>query len=147
MVAMAATHPNHSGANDKESEAVEAIEELKADLGTRGLVAAILRSSIAEYFEKHGANTTLAVLQEILREIVFSEDPQLEAEIMALGTGVLVMENQTVGRVGDKHSLSKQAVSKRVIAFCVKWKLPPSAFMRSEKDRRTYSMTNKPRVT
>ncbi len=147
MVAMAELHTNAHSGQDKEGQAVDAIEELIAEFGLRATIKACLRSRAGGQFGRMGGNATLAVIQEILRVIVFSEDPQLEAEIMALGAGVLLEDKQTVTRVGAKHGLTKQAVSKRVIAFCEKWKLPPSEFMRSERDRLTYAATNKPRIT
>lgn len=143
MVAM--IDPNTPG-HDKESEAVEAIEELIAEFGVRAVIAACLRSSAGEDFERTGNNATLRVIQATLREIVFNTNPQLQAEIMALGAGVLLEDKQSMRSVGAKHGISWQAVSKRTVAFVEKWNLPPSAFMRSEKDRATYALTNKPRI-
>ena len=131
--------------NDKESLALEAIEELIAECGVRATIAACLKSSAGEDFERMGSNATLAVIQDTLREIVFSSDPQLAAEIMALGAGVLLENKQTMRSVGAKHGITWQAVSKRVISFCTKWRLPPSTYMRSESDRKVYALTNKPR--
>jgi hypothetical protein len=50
-----------------------------------------------------------------------------------------------MGTIGNRHGITKQAVSKRVVAFADENKLPPSVYMRSEKDRKTYAMTNQPR--
>jgi hypothetical protein len=143
MVAMAGTHA-HSPQSDKESEAVEAIEELIIEFGLRGVVGACLKSSAGDSLEKLGGNAALRIAHVVLREIIISADPQLEAEIMALGVG-LVMEGETMGTIGNRHGITKQAVSKRVVAFADENKLPPSVYMRSEKDRKTYAMTNQPR--
>jgi hypothetical protein len=143
MVAMAGTHA-HSPQSDKESEAVEAIEELILEFGLRGVVGACLKSSAGDSLEKLGGNAALRIAHVVLREIIISADPQLEAEIMALGVG-LVMQGETMGTIGNRHGITKQAVSKRVVAFADENKLPPSVYMRSEKDRKTYAMTNQPR--
>jgi hypothetical protein len=143
---MAATHhPNTSSANDREGEAVEAIEEHIAEYGASGTLAACLRSSAGEEFSKLGGNATLRIAQVIIREIAYSQNPRLEAEIMALGAGIILSDNATMTKIALKWGITKQALSKRVVAYCDENKLPPSAFMRSEKDRRTYAMTNQPR--
>jgi hypothetical protein len=155
MVAMAGTHA-HSPQSDKESEIVEIVEEVIKEVGVRGLITACLKSTGGEEVEeilgrliKSGATqvtgpNALRIAHVVLREIIISADPQLEAEIMALGVG-LVMEGETMGTIGNRHGITKQAVSKRVVAFADENKLPPSVYMRSEKDRKTYAMTNQPR--
>ena len=106
MLAPSSTSRN---GHDKEGEAVEAIEELIAEFGIRGVIAACLKSSAGDSLEQLGGNATLRIAHVILREIIVSNDPQLEAEIMALGIG-LVMEGQTMGTVGERHGVTKQAV-------------------------------------
>ena len=125
---------------------VDAIDELIADAGVRAVVAAVLRSKAGEDLQKHGGNQTLRISQVILREIAFSQDPQLEAEIMALGAGVMLEDKATITKLARKHGLTKQAISKRMIRFCVDNGLPPSSYMRPERDRETYSRTNRPRI-
>lgn len=147
MVAMIEPPVSSQTGNDKESEAIEAIEELIAEFGIRATITACLQSSAGDDFGKMGSNTTLRVIQVILRQIVFSKNAQLEAEIMALGTGVILEDEQSMRTVAAKWGISHQAVSKRVVAFADKWNLPPSQFMRSKKDRQTYSLTNRPRET
>ncbi len=129
-----------------ENEAIQAIEELVAEFGIRGVVSACLKSSAGDAFSKTGSNATLRIAQVILREIAFSKDPRLEAEIMALGAGVILAEKDNITRIAEKHGLTKQAISKRVIKFCDENGLPPSIFMRSKKDRETYRQTNQPRM-
>lgn len=150
MVAMAHPEPRQyhliKALRDGEGEASAAIEELIAELGARAVVAACLRSSAGQHFEKLGGNATLRIAHVILREIVYSKDPQLEAEIMALGAGIIMGDADTMTAVAAKHGISKQALSKRVVVYVEENKLPPSAFMRSEKDRKTYALTNQPRA-
>lgn len=142
MVSLTNQSKDHGHDGD---EAMAAIEELVADFGIRGVVAACLRSSIGEELGKFGSNSTLRVAQVILREIAFSKDPRLEAEIMALGAGLILNQGDNVTRIAGKHGLTKQAVSKRVISFCDNNSLPPSVYMRSLKDRETYRLTNQPK--
>ena len=124
----------------------EAINELIAECGVRAVVSAFLRSEAGEEVQKLGGNQTLRVIQVLIREIARSADPQLEAEIMALGTGVLLENHATITRLAKKHGLTKQAVSKRVVRFCIENDIPPSSFMRPERDRETYRLTNQPRI-
>lgn len=146
MVAMATTHhSNTNGANDKESEAVEAIEELIAEFGLRGVVSACLKSSAGDALEQLGGNATLRIAQAIIREVVFAEDPRLEAVVMALGAGILLADGDNMTRLAAKHGMTKQALSKRVVRYVEENGLPPSVYMRSEKDRETYAETNQPR--
>jgi hypothetical protein len=137
----------HDAGRSGDAEIEETINELIGQFGKQRVRLAILQSKLGEDFEKLGASGTLRVIQQTLREIVFSPDPQLEAEVMALGAGVLLENHQSMRTIGAKHGISWQAVSKRVVAFVMKWDLPPSVYMRSEKDRETYAMCNKPRVT
>lgn len=126
-------------------EALEAVEEVIAEFGIKALVGACLRSSAGDEFSKLGGNSTLRVAQVILREIAGAKDPRLEAGIMALGVGLIFAEKDNVSRIAEKHGLTKQALSKRVIKFCDDNGLPPSIYMRSKKDRETYAKTNQPR--
>lgn len=138
------SHPHTQGGEN--DEALEAIEELIAEMGIKAVVGACLKSTVGDHLSKSGGNTTLHVIQVILREIAFSKDPQLEAEIMALGTGLILGEKDNITRIAAKHGLTKQAVSKRVIKFCDEYGLPPSIYMRTKKDRETYAKTNRPRM-
>jgi hypothetical protein len=144
---MVSPTPHHAQANPSgDDEATQAIEELVAEFGVRAIVGACLKSSIADEFGKVGSNSTLRIAQVILREIASSSDPQLEAEIMALGAGLILNHGDNVTRIAKKHGLTKQAISKRVIKFCDDNDLPPSIFMRTKKDRETYAKTNRPRM-
>lgn len=93
-----------------------------------------------------GGSATLRVIQVVIRQIVYSADPQLEAEVMALGAGVLLDDEQTQMRIAEKHGLGRAAVSKRVLSFCDAHGLPPSQFMKSVKARENYALTNQPRT-
>jgi hypothetical protein len=130
---------------DEGSVAQEAVEELIAEFGVRGLVTACLKSSAGDEFGRLGGNGALRIAQVILRQIVFAERPRLEAEVMALGAGILLEDKATMTRIADKYGFTKQALSKRVVKFCDEHNLPPSCYMRSKKDRETYALTNRPR--
>ena len=135
---------NYSAPKDPVADAVEAIEELKADFGIKVLIAALIRSEVGESIAVN-PQSTLRVVQYVLREIVYSPDPQLEAEIMAIGSGVLD-EKGIMTRTAAKHHITRQAVSKRVVAFCEEWGLPPTGSMKSEAARKVYAARNQPRI-
>lgn len=141
------SQPEKTGEETSE-EASAAIEELICELGVRAVLGAVLGSSLAGHLERCGSGeAALRVSQVILRQIAFSNNPQLEAEIMAMGCGVILSDDATMTQMGQRWGLTRAAISKRVVNFVEENKLPPSQFMRSEKDRETYSLTNRPRVT
>lgn len=128
--------------------AAQGIEELIAEFGIRSVLSAVLGSSLARDLERcGGGDAALRVSQVILREIAFSKNPQLEAEIMALGCGVILQDEDNMTKIGRRWGLTRAAISKRVLDFVDANKLPPSTFMRKEADRQTYALTNRPRVT
>ena len=131
-------------APDALSTAVAAIEELEAEFGLRVLIEAVSRSTVAAHLPSD-PDKTRRVTQYVLRSIVFSPTPQLEAEIMAIGAGVLD-ETGIMTRVAGKHGVTRQAISKRVVAFCDEWKLPPAPAMKSDAARETYAARNQSRI-
>lgn len=130
---------------DKDAEAVAAIEELVADIGLLAVVSAVLKSSIGDHLGQVGGNATLRIAQVILRRIAFSKNPQLEAEIMALGSGIILAEGENMTKVAKKWGITRAAVSKRVLQFADEYGLPPSQYMRKTADRKTYALCNQPR--
>lgn len=137
--------PNGASAEEHD-QALAAVEELVAEFGVKAVVAAAMRSSAGEEMARGGSNATLRAIQTILREIVFARDPRLEAEVMALGAGIILRNGDTMRGIAAKYGITVAAISKRVVAFCEENALPPSIYMRSAKDRRTYSLTNRPRT-
>lgn len=143
MVAMASTD-NYALPPDEIEDAAQAVDELVAELGIHVLIAGLLRSEVGAVLPSNPQNT-LRVIQYVLREIVYSPDPGLEAEIMAIGSGVLD-EKGIMTRIAAKRGITRQAISKRVVAFCDEWQLPPSSAMKSIKARATYAERNQPRL-
>lgn len=136
---------NTAAPPDADSAIVADVEELIAAVGLRAFVRACMLSSAGESFTTYD-NGALRIAQALLRDIVFSKTPQLEAEIMALGAGILLGKSQSITAVARKHGITKSAVSKRVVAFCDRNGLPPSPFMKSKRARAVYALTNKPRT-
>ena len=132
--------------SDAEHDSLDAIEELITDFGIRCVISACLRSSGSDEFAKLAPNETLRVIQVLIHTIVHSKNSRLEAEIIALGAGVLLADHNTMTEVGKRHGLTRAAISKRVLKFCDEHKLPPSEFMRSKKNRATYALTNRPHL-
>lgn len=131
--------------NGKEDEVAGAIEELVKEYGMACFVKGMVKSSAADAAGEVGRNSTLRCISWLLRDIVHSSNPRLEAEIMALGAGVLVNDDKTMTRVAKKWGLTRAAISKRVVTFCDEWSLPPSSFMKSEAARENYALTNQPK--
>ena len=132
---------------DKDAEALEAIEDIVAEMGIAVVVRACLASSLGDALNKLGSgDTSMRIIQVLIRQIAHSENPMLEAEIMALGSGVILADKTGCRRIATKWGMTPAAVSKRVIAFADAYRLPPSQYMRSLKDRQTYSETNRPRT-
>lgn len=126
------------------ADAVAALESLKAELGLRILLTAIQATELGTLLSAD-PQTAKRVSQFILREIVHAPNPQLEAEVMAIASGVLDSKGiQT--RIAAKHGVSRAAVSKRVVAFADEWNLPPSGAMKSTASRLTFSMRNQPKL-
>ena len=129
---------------ERESEVESALGEVIAEFGLRAVVAAALRNGGAECM-RMGSDATLRVIQVMIRQIVYSDDPQLEAEVIALGAGVILADDATQRKIGEKHGLTRAAVSKRVLAFCDAHGLPPSIYMKPKNAREVYALTNQPR--
>jgi hypothetical protein len=145
VVSLAPVENRAAPSPDKVEQAVEALEELKADFGVRVLLEAILHSGITDGVPQLNPSATLRVIQYVIREIVYSPDPRLAAEIMAIGAGVLD-DKGIMSRIAEKRGITRQAISKHVVAFCEQWNLPPSSAMKSEAARQTYAERNQPRL-
>lgn len=141
------TAPERTG-GEGGAEASAALEELIADFGLRAVLAAVLGSTLAKDLERVGSGeAALRVSQVILRQIAYSPNPQLEAEIMALGVGVILADDVTMTAIAKRWGLTRAAISKRAVNFVEENSLPPSIYMRKEADRGKYALTNRPRVT
>ena len=130
---------------DAESEAVAALEEIIADLGIRAVLAASLKTEIGERLATSNSQGMLRVIQFIIREIAFAKNARLQAEVIALGYGIVLSDDDTMTRLAAKHGLTRAAVSARVIKFCDAHALPPSIHMKSKRARKTYALTNQPK--
>lgn len=137
---------NYSKPKEAEEEVVAAIEEIVAEFGLRTVIAAALKTEVGDKLQATNPQVTQRVIQFLLREIVFNSNPQLQAEIMAVGAGILD-DNGIITRIAKRHGITRQAVSKRVVAFCDEWKLQPSVTMKSAAARKKYAMTNQPRAS
>ena len=133
-------------AETPDAEASAAIEEIIGAFGIQCVLKAVLDSKLEPELKRLGGDATRRVAQVILREIAFSKNPQLEAEIMALGVGVILEDHLTMTELGRRHGVTKAAISARVVRFVEENDLPPSSYMRSEAAREKYAATNRPRV-
>ncbi|MGA7724636.1 MAG: hypothetical protein WCA95_05105 [Opitutaceae bacterium] len=131
--------------SDALAPAVAALEELIADFGARGVAEAFLRTTAGDQLSKFGSNATLRAIQFVVREIVFSENARLAAEVVAMASGMILEEGMSVTKLAARHGVGKAAVSKRMVNFCRTHGLPPSIYMRPEKDREIYRTYNRPK--
>ena len=138
------TQPTSAPIGDRETEVESALGEVIAEFGLKSVIAAALRNGAAEQMQM-GGDATLRVIQVMIRQIVYADDPQLEAEVIALGAGVILADDSTQRKIGEKHGLTRAAVSKRVLAFCDANGLPPSIYMKPAAARGVYALTNQPR--
>ena len=129
------THPR-----EREAELSAALQEVVAEFGLRAVVAELMKDGAAEHL-KLGGNETLRVIQVVIRSIVYADDPQLEAEVMALGAGVILADGVTQTKLAAKHGLTRAAMSKRVVQFCEAHGLPASAYMKPNAARASYEMS------
>jgi hypothetical protein len=136
-----------STTNDSTDGLVEAIEELISDFGPRAVIAATQRTALAENLEKmEGASrATLRLIQKLVLRIVYSAHPALEAECLAVASGIILREGETMTSVARRFGVGKAAISKRAITLTDTLGLPPSTFMRALKDREAYRLSNRPR--
>ena len=132
--------------SDALAPAVAALEELIADFGARGVAEAFLRTTAGDQLSKFGSNATLRAIQCTIRQIVFAKDARMEAEIVGMAAGMELAPGMTVTALAQRYGVSKQAISKRLVNFCETHGLPPSVFMRPEKDREIYRQFNRPKT-
>ena len=126
------------------AEAESALTELHDEFGAGVVFTAFLRSPAGANFAA-SVFSARRVAQKILQDIVFSENPKLEAEIMAIAAGVLE-EKGIVSRIAAKRGLTRQAVSKRAVAYRDAWGLPPPGCAKSDAARKLYALRNQPRL-
>jgi len=132
--------------SSKEDEAIAAVEELIAELGIKCVVSAVLSSSVGSVLPNRNHAGSMMMINWILARIIDSRDPRLEADIMAIGSGLLLRQGKSMTYVAEKYGVTRADISKRVIEFCDEMGLPPSHSMRSVADRETYALTNKGRL-
>lgn len=128
---------------DRESECAEAIEEIIADFGLRAFLSAMSHTTASDAATAVHQQATLRAIQCVIREIVYGENPRLEAEIISMGSGIMLADEATQTRIAAKYGLGRAAISKRVVAYCETNGLPPSPCMRPERDRAIYAATNR----
>lgn len=114
------------------------IRELIEEFGTDAVA-----QRIEGVITKEKAPELLTLLRWVLARIIDSQDPRMEADIMALGCGMLLRQGITVRELARRYSKTPAAISKRVIAFCDEFGLPPSYARKSEASRKNYSERNR----
>lgn len=131
-----------TSAREADSEIDNTIAELIATFGLAAVVARIEESCLPK---NNGGEVRLPVIRWVLARIIDADDARLEADIMGLGSGLLLRQGITVRAIGKKYGRTPAAISKRVIAFCDQFGLPPSYARKSQATRPIYALRNQAR--
>lgn len=82
----------------------------------------------------------------LYRIIEDRHNPRLEAECISLAFGFGAARGLTQTQVARQYGLTRAAVSKRVREIKEAFNLPASEFMKSDRARDTYKLTNRSRA-
>ncbi len=105
-------------------------------------IAREIERRVKEGVEREVRGGTRSALRTALYNIIDSRNPGLEAACVGLAIDFPFLTPETVTTIGKKYSVTKAAVSKRLVAFCKEAGLPPSTHMKSEESREKYRNTN-----
>jgi hypothetical protein len=73
--------------------------------------------------------------------VIESRNYLLMIDIAILATGIPLYQGCSYEEIATKHGITKQALSKRVIAFQKRFNLPPTRAQKSLKARESYSIS------
>ncbi|NDD52806.1 hypothetical protein EBZ39_02830 [bacterium] len=77
------------------------------------------------------------LLRRLVGELLSQENARLSLECLALVTG-LAYCGDSMTEIASRHGITRAAVSKRCVEFCIALNLKPSRAMRSVKARESY---------
>ena len=87
------------------------------------------------------------LLKEFLYRIIDEhQNPRLEAECISLAFGFGAARGKTMTEVAQQYGVTRATVSKRVREIQRAFNLPVSEFMKSDRARDTYALTNRSRA-
>lgn len=104
----------------------------------------------ADPIPSEGVESARAV-GELLKEFLYRiieerQNPRLEAECISLAFGFGAARGLTQTQVAKQYGLTRAAVSKRVREIKRAFNLPASEFMKSDRARDIYALTNRSRA-
>lgn len=102
-----------------------------------------LESPDAEPCVREAGELLKAFLFRIIDE---TRNPRLEAECISLAFGYGAAKGLTQTALAARYGVTRAAVSKRVREIKETFALPVSEFMKSDRARAVYSLTNRPRA-
>lgn len=81
-------------------------------------------------------------LRLAIHDIVESSNPSLHAQCVSLAFGFGAARGQTLAQVAEEFGQTRASISKRVKQIQARFKLPPSAYMKSPKSCLSYAKYN-----
>lgn len=90
--------------------------------------------------DERSCATTLDVLRKIVGELLARSNSRLSLECLALATGLSYRGNSQT-EIGDRHGVSRAAVSARCVDLCNALGIDPSRAMKSKRARESYRKT------
>lgn len=107
------------------------VGELTAEYGDEAVAKAFLENvKDSEALARVHGEATGRVALAIIREVVFSGNPRLAAEVVAMACGFFA-DSGTLRAVARKHGVDHKYVSTRVAKFCEEYGLEKPTFYRA----------------
>jgi hypothetical protein len=126
-----------------EIEIVETLNELESEFGPAPCVDGLKHSNLASHLPPGSPHQIMQALALVMAKIIDADNSRMEADVIAMATGSFLRQGVTMRDLAKKYGVTVAALSKRVVQTAKDLELPPSHFMRSEKDRGTYALTNR----
>jgi len=97
-----------------------------------------LRRIVDQRVTDEGAQLVWEAVSRFAVELRQHANPLLTLDAFCFAAGLFILEGKTVTELAAEHGVTKQALSKRIVAITKSLGLPPSRGMKSEKARESY---------
>ena len=78
------------------------------------------------------------ILRHFIADVLRDANARLTIECLSVALGLNAYDGESMSSIAGRHSITRQAVSKRCVDMTKKLSLPPSRAMRTEKARMVY---------